>query len=230
MPTVEALEKRGLGGTNCKLAFQSNDGSFSTDVRVRKLAHTWEVIATESHARENRAMYPRQRAVGRFALTIELKGYPEFSKFMDFMRSYVYAWRLGGKPMMLVTMAVRAFQRQGVPITGMSIGDHVGSMVFSPTIVFESAADPQDPTILAPGATSTTEFGAGGDARSFFYPFSPGSEDTNVQPETVYDFSKYGNSNPGLGGVLLNSVQQTILNPLVNQIENALDALGRNNH
>jgi hypothetical protein len=191
MPVLEALETKGVtGGTNCNMSFQSSNGSFAIAVRVRKLAHKWEVIATESHARINRAMYPHQRAVGQFALTLDMKGYAEFSLFMDFMMSYV---RVENKPPMLVVMSVRNFSRKGIPIKGMSMGDHVGSNLIQPTILFESAHDPLDTTIVAPSDASSSAQGgkAEKDARNFFYPFSPGSEDPNVKAETIYDFSGY---------------------------------------
>jgi hypothetical protein len=76
MPAWEHLEKVGLpGNSNAQLAYSSADGSFSLWTRVRKLSHRWEAIYTESHAREYRAMYPHQRAVGQFALTFECNGY-----------------------------------------------------------------------------------------------------------------------------------------------------------
>lgn len=229
MPILEALERNGAAnGTNCTLAFQSNDGSYSLGVRVRKLGHKWNVVATESHARENRAMYPHQRAVGQFALTLELIGWKEQNLFSNFMRTYVYSWQSGNKPTMLITMSVRNFIRRGVPIKGMQIGDHVGSMVFSPTIIFESAQDPLDPTILnredASGGFFNPEMDA--DVRKFFYPFSAGSEDTNVTPETFYNFG--GSDDLGTTSVLNNSLNKST-SAINNSFEDALDAAGRVN-
>jgi hypothetical protein len=221
MPRLEQLEQSNVQhGTNCTMVFQSNDGSFTVAVRVRKLAYKWEVIATESHARESRAMYPRQRAVGQFALTLELKGYNEFHQLMDFMRSYVYSWRYGSKPTMLVTMAVRDFSRRCVPIKGMSIGDHVGSMVFLPTIIFESAHDPLDPTILNIAQASSYDLaGTENDVKNFFYPFSRASQDTNVRPETIYDFGETDR---------VTQVMPTPGKAPNSSIEDTLDAIGRN--
>lgn len=193
-PVVEALERQGRT-TNCSLAFSSADGGYSLEAKVRRLAHSWLAVATESHARETRAMYPHQRAVGQFALTFECRGYREFETLMTFFRSYVrtvgsqFDDRSAGRPTMQVTMAVRGFSRAAVPITGMSLGDHVGSMVFTPTVVFEAAHDPQDPTILTGAQASTFQNDGEPDVRDFFYPASAASEDTNVTPETVYDFN-----------------------------------------
>lgn len=228
MPILEHLESNAAAhGTNCSLTFLSNDGSYSLGVRVRKLAHKWNVVATESHARENRAMYPHQRSVGRFALTLELIGWRESNLFANFMRSYVYSWKIGNKPTMLVTMSVRNFIRRAVPIKGMQIGDHVGSMVFSPTIVFESAQDPLDPTILTPNEASA--YDATGqvdvDVRNFFYPFSAGSEDTNVVSETFYNFGGQDDLAKSVQGLNINGATGAINNTF----ENALDAIGRIN-
>lgn len=200
-PVVEALERQGRV-SNCSLAFSSADGGYSLETRVRRFAHRWEAIFTESHAREYRAMYPHQRAVGKFALTFECNGYREFERLMTFFRSYVavigqqFDDRPVGRPTMQVIMAVRGFSRAAVPITGMQLGDHVGSMVFTPTVVFESAHDPQDPTILTGAQASTFENAGEADVRNFFYPASAGSQDTGVRPETIYDF----NDDP-LGGL-----------------------------
>lgn len=227
MPAIERLEDRSANGTNCTLTFQSNDGSYSLGVRVRRLAHKWNVVATESHARESRAMYPHQRAVGQFALTLELIGWRESNIFSQFMRTYVYSWQNGNKPTMLITMAVRNFIRRGVPIKGMEIGDHVGSMVFSPTIIFESAHDPLDPTILTPAEVSNYDSSnTDSDVKNFFYPFSAASEDTNVRPETFYNFGDRDDlgTTSGIGRAL--GASTSAVN---NTFENALDAIGRVN-
>jgi hypothetical protein len=228
MPISEHLEDSATAhGTNCQLTFQSNDGSYNLGVRVRKLGHKWNVVATESHARESRAMYPHQRAVGQFALTLELIGWREASIFANFMRTYVYSWQTGNKPTMLITMSVRNFIRRGVPIKGMQIGDHVGSMVFSPTIIFESAQDPLDPTILTPNEASKYDSATtDSDVKNFFYPFSAASEDTNVTPETFYNFG--GTDDLGTTSTV-NRAIGTSTSAINNSFEDALDAAGRVN-
>jgi hypothetical protein len=226
MANPERLDDYGLpNNINMTLAFQSNDGSYSIGVRTSAVGHSWEVVATESHARENRAMYPRQRAVGRFFITLLLKGYKEQEAVMNFFRSYVYAWQFGNKPTMMVTSMTRGLIRRGVPIKGMAIEDHVGSLLFTPTITFESAQDPQDPTILTPAQASTTDLGGGeSDAKNFFYPFSRGSQDITVRPETYYDFGD--NENTGIGGAL-NNIFGGIGADLGNNIDSVLDGFSR---
>lgn len=232
-PVVERLEDQRIPNNgNCTLSFSSADGGYSLSTKVRKLAHKWVVVATESHAREQRAMYPKQRSVGQFALTFDLNGYNQFNQLMQFFRSYVavigqqFDNRPTSRPTMQVVMAVRGFSRAGVPISGMSMGDHIGSMVFNPTIVFESAHDPQDPTILTGAQASTTDLaGAEKDAKSFFYPFSAASYDTNVKPDTVYDFTPNdGSISQGLNGALNNAIGN-----VKGAVEDILDAQGRAN-
>jgi hypothetical protein len=233
MPAWEHLEKVGLpGNSNAQLAYSSADGSFSLWTRVRKLSHRWEAIYTESHAREYRAMYPHQRAVGQFALTFECNGYREYELLMNFFRSYVatigeqFDNQISTRPTMHVATAVRNFSRSAIPISGMNLGDHVGSMVFTPTVVFESAHDPLDPTILTGNQASTTDLaGTETDAKNFFYPFSRASYDTSVKPESVYDFNPNDNTAAnGLGKVVTGAAQNT-----KDTVESILDALGRAN-
>lgn len=181
-------------GTNASLTFNTDASLANTvynavRVRVRKLDYNWEVIAKESHARIHRAMYPHQRAVGQFALTIELKGYREFKPFSDFMWNYIKTFMGANRKAMFVSMPVRGFARWGIPVSGIYDGDHVGSMVFSPTIVFEGMNDPLDPNILTTldQVSSWDYAGTTGDQANFFYPFSTGSRDSSVRAETLYD-------------------------------------------
>lgn len=205
-------------GTNATLSY-SNPNATDTNanllrVRVRSLKHSFEVIATESHARIHRAMYPHQRAVGRFALTFELKGYTEYNAFMTFMTNYMKTFFTVAKFSLLVNMPVRNFSQLGVPVHGVGGGDHVGSMVFKPEIVFESVHDPNDPAIYTPGSpnVATTDLaGVTGDQAKFFYPWSSGSLDANAKAETVYDFphdpnldailAQPGTTGPNQGGI-----------------------------
>lgn len=224
---IERLEDQHLpGNTNVTLAFSSTSGSYSLRTRVRGFAHKWEVVADESHARAMRAMYPKQRAVGKFALTFELNGYTEFAGLMTFFKSYVDAvgtqfdTNNSPRPTMSVVLAVRNFARNGVPISGMSMGDHMGSMVFRPTVVFESAHDPFDNTILLPGQASTFDpAGTEDDVRNFFYPWSAASYDTTVKPETQYDLGGTGSGDKlGVG---------TAVGTVNGAVESILDGLGR---
>jgi hypothetical protein len=232
MPVSEHLEEAGLpANSNAQLAYSSADGSYSLWTRVRRLAHRWDVVATESHAREYRAMYPHQRAVGQFALTFELNGFVEYERLMQFFRSYVrtigeqFDNQIATRPTMHVALAVRNFSRSAIPISGMNIGDHVGSMVFNPTVIFESAHDPQDLTILTGQDASTYDLaGTETDAKNFFYPFSRASYDTTVKPETVYDFNPDDNAISGISKAITGAGKNAS-----DTVESILDALGRAN-
>lgn len=189
-------------GTNASFSFSQagNASSFNlVRLRARKVDYSWEVVATESHGRINRAFYPHQRAVGKFAVTLELKGYNEFKPFSDFMFNYIRTFMGADQKSMFVAVPVRGFARWGVPVSGVYDGDHVGSMVFNPTIIFEGMNDPLDEKIItgAPDAASWDMGGATGDQASFFYPFSQGSLNANTRPETVYDTGMTG----GLTGI-----------------------------
>jgi hypothetical protein len=197
-------------GTNSSIYYNgTNGGALMLRLRCKKLEYSWEVIATESHARATRAMYPHSRAVGRFALTFEFKGYTEYKPFVDYMWQYINTFvsdpQTGNSDHhgMFVSVPVRNFNRWGIPISGIADTDHVGSMVFAPTIVFESLHDPNDPTIITPAGASTTDLaGVTGDQASFFYPFSTGSENiTTASTDSLYDFGGASGSSGVSGAV-----------------------------
>jgi hypothetical protein len=213
-------------GFNGSISYSLNGAGSQTYVRIRKIAHSWQVIATESHARVARAMYPHQRAISRFALTLEMKGYREYEGFMGFMQSYIDALFGTEKKSVYVMSAVRGFNRWGIPIKGIAIGDHVGSMVFSPTITFESINDPLDQQVMTPeaGAVSATDLnGVSGDAASFFFPWSQASRDPNARAETFYDFGQ----TPSLSGAVGGAVSGTI-GSAAQRAQDIIDDMRRN--
>jgi hypothetical protein len=173
----------------------------SAQVRIRKIEHSWEAVYRESHARIHRAMYPHQRAPSRFAITVELKGYQEQKPFMDFMFTYIQGFVGDQNNGMYVSCPARNFGRWGIPVEGVFQGDHVGSMVFAPTIVFETLHDPLDPTILDGASPLVSQVGSpgSGDQAAFFYPFSAGSISPNTQAANLYDFSNGTNFGASIG-------------------------------
>lgn len=192
MPVNEVAQvaamPRGMNGT---MSFVNGSSGGAMFVRIRRIAYAWEVVATESHACRVRAMYPHQRAISRFRVTLEFKGYREYKTFMDFMRNYIEQMFGATKRAIYVYSAVRNFQRWGIPVSGITDGDHVGQALFSPTIVFESINDPLDSEVMTLESGNVSRYnmaGSSGDDAKFFYPFSAGSRDTNVTPETFYDF------------------------------------------
>lgn len=136
-------------GLNCTLSYSS--GKAVTAYRVRCSGLTWgfSMIADESQARDTRAYYPHQTAPDRFALTIDLIGQREKNSFNGWIMSYagfILDPGFTGKstPQMTVSVPSRNFKRTGVPLEGAEFGIHVGAMVYSPTIIFETAGEPLD--------------------------------------------------------------------------------------
>lgn len=197
----------GVSNSNATLAYTTATDAYSHRTRVRGVGSGWTVLATESHARLHRAMYPMQKTMGPFSLVFDLKGYGEFRALMDFLMGYAGALlgttsAPGGTPS-TTPMTVAAttprgldnFFQMGIPIEGMADGDHVGSMVFSPTITFMPVLDPSDPEIFT-NTTGTrgvswenfTNTNAG-DASKFYFPRAAGSVDPGALSQSLYDVS-----------------------------------------
>jgi hypothetical protein len=208
-----AVSQTTLNGYNSTFQYTAGSDVSVFNARVSKFGHSFAVIATESHARQHRAMYPHQRAEGPFSVTLELKHYTEFRAFMDFMRSFMSALMASQNrpmPLMSVSIPTRNFWRLGVPINGVSDGDHIGSNLFQPSISFESVVDPLDPTV-ATGYNNVGSFsqfdpgGSGADsAGQFFYPSTGLTNDPNAQGESIYDAPPIG-TNPIGGGTTTRS-------------------------
>jgi hypothetical protein len=193
------------GASNCTISYTKASAQYSFATRCNGLSHGFEVVSTESHARQFRAFYPHQRALSPFVIRLELMGYPELKQVMDFMRAYVKALMVSADAAMTVSVPSRNFMRKGVPIGGITDEDHTGSMVFQPAIVFESVTDPLDTkvfTTIGPNASvSTVDLGitTQNDASKFFYPPSAAVNDPNATGESLYDTTPYKNPDPGLG-------------------------------
>jgi hypothetical protein len=165
------------------------------------VAHSWQVIATESHARRTRAFYPHQRAVGPFTLTLELKGYGELKVVMDWIRDYIDSSMDVNQNSITVSVPSMNFWRQGVPISGVLDSDHTGSNVFLPNVVFESITDPLDTTVFTGTGNTVSQVDFGitqqNDASKFFFPGSVAINDPNATAESFYDNPNDGlNQNP----------------------------------
>lgn len=178
--------------SNASLAYTTANQAYYFNTRCRTVGFGYDVIADESHARNNRAFYPKQRALTPFYLTLELKGYVDYKNFMDFMRSYMKAFTVANTHSMAVSIPKYNFSRFGIPIDGVTDGDHVGSMVFAPTITFQAIYDPLDTEIFSTTADAS-QFSANGStadsAATFFYPSSANVNDPNATGESLYDAS-----------------------------------------
>lgn len=185
------------GETNCSMSYSRNSGVNSFSTRAVAVGHGFEVIFTESHARQYRAFYPHQRALSPFTLQLDLIGYGELKQVMDFLRGYITALMGSANAPVTVSVPSRNFLRTGVPIGGIIDGDHTGSNVFQPAIIFESVTDPLDTraftTVGADASVSTVDLGITqqNDASKFFYPPSAAVNDPNAKGETLYDSKPY---------------------------------------
>jgi hypothetical protein len=135
-------------GYNATLLY--GGGKYRANVRVSRLNYNYGVTSTESQARDTRAFYPHRRIQGQFAVTVDCKGYKEFTQLMTWLRAYVAALNVqalsAGTTSMMMDVVVpgRNFLRRGVLTTGIDDHDHVGSNLFSPELVFVALNDPRD--------------------------------------------------------------------------------------
>lgn len=196
--------------SNCALAYVTDTATHEARVRCSQIGIAWSLNAEESHARRTRAFYPHQRTQGDFSLQFQCKGWAEQRTLMNWFRAYAGVIMAAGTanrrvvpPPMAVSVPSRKFLRLGFPTTGFTFGDHLGSMLFTPTITFISVSDPADPraSILTTSQVSTTSFkDATSQERDWFYPGS-----VNNHPQTLLDLI-YAEQTPDLGS---NPVVQT---------------------
>lgn len=197
------------GTTNCTMSYGRAALAYAMQTRVRGVSHTFDVIATESHARRQRAFYPHQKAVGPFTLTFELKGYAELKLVMAWMRDYIDSSTDVNQNSITVSVPSMNFWRLGVPISGVIDEDHIGSNVFLPSVTFESINDPLDATTFTGTGNSVSQVNYGftqqDDASKFFYPGTIAVNDPNATGDSFYDTpnpndpNTIGNPNTNLG-------------------------------
>jgi len=155
----------------------SNRGVNLAKARVPKMSFTYAQNSEESHARQHRAYYPHRRSQGNFSLTFACNGWREFNQLVAWFRDYAnIVLNLDAAavpPPMTVAVPSRNFLRLGIPSTGLQYGDHIGSLVFNPTIDFLSVSDPGDSStaILKINQVSGQSDESGKTAKpSYFYP------------------------------------------------------------
>jgi hypothetical protein len=146
-------------------------------VRCSQVGVDYSVNSEESHASQHRAFYPHRRSQGTFSMVIDLKGQAEFNRVMQWFHSYAKIALSPGMvvpPPMSVVVPSRDFNRLGIPTTGIQFGDYIGSMVFSPQVVFLSVSDLKDlsTSILSSRLASTTQEKNADPATKYFYPDS----------------------------------------------------------
>lgn len=164
-----------VSGANCVLSYRSS-GTHTAKLRCNGLSTGYRLNSSESHARQHRAFYPKRRSQGGFALKFECNGQKEANALAQWLRDYARAaLNLAASdvpPPMSVSVPSRDFLRLGIPTVGIQFGDHLGSMVFTPTIQFVSVSDPEDPStsVLKRNQASGLTLRGTDPASNAFYP------------------------------------------------------------
>lgn len=133
-------------GLNTLLYYQYGGKNYSFWVRTQEIAHGSTLVADEAQARTRRAFYPHQVTAVPFSLVVIVKGYKERVQLSNFLNDYISraldpALSVANFPTMIVMEISRKFMRWGVPLSGIEWGDHVGSMVWTPRLVFQTHVD-----------------------------------------------------------------------------------------
>lgn len=134
-------------GLNTTLSYSYGGKTYAFSVRAQEVAFGSRLVSDESQARTRRAFYPRQVTAIPFSLTVILNGYKERTQFSNYLNDYISrlmdpSLSVSNFPTMLVQIANRKFLRYGVPMSGIEYGDHIGSMMWTPTVTFETHVDP----------------------------------------------------------------------------------------
>lgn len=166
-------------GLNTTLSYSYGGKTYSFRVRAQEIAYGSRMVAAESQARTRRAYYPHQVSSVPFSIVPVLKGYKERVQFSNFVGDYIKRIQdptlpVSSFPTMKVVCAARSFIRWGVPISGIEWGDHVGAMVWTPRVVFETHVDQSLGD--TPGSYKWTSF----------FSFTPGALDRSPQLAYFY--------------------------------------------
>lgn len=161
---------------NSVLSYSAAGRSNTAQLRCNGIPISYGLNSEESHARQHRAFYPHRRSQGSFSLRFECKGWIEANQLATWLREYARVVldlsATDVPPPMTVSVPSRDFLRLGIPRAGITFGDHLGSMVFTPTITFVSVSDPQDAStgILRRSQASTALYRSTDPAAASFYP------------------------------------------------------------
>lgn len=198
-------------GLNCTLSYKRGSTTRTYRVRCSAITYGVQMVSDESQARMRRAYYPHRVSTQQFGISVLLVGYDERLSLTNWLSDYA-TFALdpdlgnGDFPTMSVIVADRNFTHRGVPVSGYEWGDHVGSMVFSPTIVFEAAYEPWDKAKPAITHVEDTWSAFVQDkAIKYFYPFGEqlaGDQAPDQYDKVVYpgDPGQFNNNYYG-GGV-----------------------------
>ncbi len=133
-------------GLNTTLSYSYGGKTYTFKIRTQEIAYGSRMVAGESQARTRRAYYPHQITSVPFSLVPIIKGYQERVRFSNYIADYIKrvqdpSLSVANFPTVKVVCAVRNFVRWGVPISGIEWGDHIGSMVWTPRVIFETHVD-----------------------------------------------------------------------------------------
>lgn len=170
------MARQGLNGT---LSYTDGTSAFTYQVRVGDIGYGVDMIFAEDQGRTQRSFYPHRTANQQFSVQVLLLNWTERDDLMTWMSSYA-RFALDPTavrtvfPFMQVTVPVRNFSQQGMPLTGYEWGAHTGMMAFSPVFTFEAAQSPGQNSLSV--VTSSVQNAAGAYASDpavqYFYPFS----------------------------------------------------------
>lgn len=137
------MSRRGL---NTSLSYQYGGKTYQFTVRTEQISHGSQLVSEEAQARTRRAYYPHQVTAIPFSLTVVINGYRERVQFSNFLNDYLSramdpSLGVADFPTMFVLVPARNFIRWGVPLSGIEWGDHIGSMVWKPQVVFQTHVD-----------------------------------------------------------------------------------------
>ena len=107
-----------------------------------------------------------------------------------------------------VSLPDRNFSRAGIPITGITFGDHTASMVFNPAITFisvRSADDPKSGVMKAKAASHVDTLGIHADSTALYW-----AGDASISALGTRDQALY--TPPHVQAPLTHTVAQEIIN------------------
>jgi hypothetical protein len=182
-------------GLNTTLSYTRGTALRQYKVRCNAVSHGVQMVSDESQSRMRRAYYPHRVSSMQFSLSIVLVGYDERKSFTNWMSDYA-TYTLdpdtptGSFPSMGVFLPDYSFYERGVPLSGYEWGDHVGSMVFNPTVTFETTYE-QWNTGQPPASKVEDTWSAFSQDKAiqYFYPF--GQQLAGDQAPANYDKVQY---------------------------------------
>jgi hypothetical protein len=188
----------GRQGLNGVMSYTDGTTAYTYQFRAGMIGYGTDMVYAEDQARTQRAYYPHRSANQQFSVQVLLKDWDERADFMSWITNYAQ-FALDPNlvrtvfPFMQVTVPVRDFTQQGMPLTGYEWGAHAAMMAFSPVFVFEAAQSPgQSSSTVTASSVNATGAYASDPAIQYFYPFSTQLEASQVPVD-------YGTVSPAAG-------------------------------